>query len=258
MRAAQAGRAGGLHGHPQRLPDRDHRRPHVQPAPARRAPTGVRVPAAPGPGVFDLTPDRGRADARRRRQRVRRRGAAAGGRPGRRRLRGPGRGAHGRPGDRAADPRACPSRSAASPRSARPWPGRWSPRRSRTGDMGLAVAALGARRGRHRARRSGAPSSSRRPTSRRSPATTSRPRRWPSTSPPSLFDVLAPTTTARRDGDGFVLDGVKSQVPRGADAELFVVGALLDGAPALFLVESRHRRAHGRGRPGHGACARPR
>jgi alkylation response protein AidB-like acyl-CoA dehydrogenase len=55
--------------------------------------------------------------------------------------------------------------------------------------------------------------------------------------PRPLFDVLAPATTARRDGDGFVLDGLKSQVPRGADAELFVVGALLDGVPALFLVE---------------------
>ena len=55
--------------------------------------------------------------------------------------------------------------------------------------------------------------------------------------PAPLFDVLAPTTTARHDGDGFVLDGLKSQVPRGADAELFVVGALLDGAPTLFLVE---------------------
>ncbi len=37
---------------------------------------------------------------------------------------------------------ACRRRSAASPRSARRWPGRSSPRRSRTGDMGLAVAAL--------------------------------------------------------------------------------------------------------------------
>ena len=53
-----------------------------------------------------------------------------------------------------------------------------------------------------------------------------------------LFDVMEPATTARREGDGFVLDGAKSAVPRGADAELFVVGAQLDGSPALFLVES--------------------
>jgi len=53
-----------------------------------------------------------------------------------------------------------------------------------------------------------------------------------------LFDVLRPTTTATRTADGFLLNGVKSAVPRGADAELFVVGAALDGKPVLFLVES--------------------
>jgi alkylation response protein AidB-like acyl-CoA dehydrogenase len=56
--------------------------------------------------------------------------------------------------------------------------------------------------------------------------------------PQVLFDVLSPQTTAVRTGEGFVLNGVKSLVPRGADAELFVVGASLDGRPALFLVES--------------------
>ncbi len=58
------------------------------------------------------------------------------------------------------------------------------------------------------------------------------------TEPQVLFDVLSPRTTAVRKGDGFVLNGVKSLVPRGADAELFVVGAELDGRPVLFLVES--------------------
>ncbi|RYB90456.1 acyl-CoA dehydrogenase [Nocardioides oleivorans] len=56
--------------------------------------------------------------------------------------------------------------------------------------------------------------------------------------PTVLFDPFTLATTALRDGDGFVLDGVKSAVVRGADAELFVVGAMLDGTPALFLVES--------------------
>lgn len=56
--------------------------------------------------------------------------------------------------------------------------------------------------------------------------------------PAVLFDPFALATTALRDGDGFVLDGVKSAVVRGADAELFVVAAMLDGTPALFLVES--------------------
>jgi alkylation response protein AidB-like acyl-CoA dehydrogenase len=56
--------------------------------------------------------------------------------------------------------------------------------------------------------------------------------------PAVLFDALLPGTTAVRDGAGFVLHGVKSAVVRGAEAELFVVGASLDGRPALFLVES--------------------
>lgn len=55
--------------------------------------------------------------------------------------------------------------------------------------------------------------------------------------PTVLFDVLTPATTARRSGDGYVLNGVKSAVPRGNDAELFVVGAELEGKPVLFLVE---------------------
>lgn len=58
------------------------------------------------------------------------------------------------------------------------------------------------------------------------------------TEPTVLFDALEPSTTAVREGDGFVLNGVKSAVPRGAEAELFVVGARLDGEPVLFLVES--------------------
>jgi alkylation response protein AidB-like acyl-CoA dehydrogenase len=57
--------------------------------------------------------------------------------------------------------------------------------------------------------------------------------------PHALFDPLAPSTRATRKGDGFVLDGVKSAVVRGADDELFLVGAELDGSPQLFLVESK-------------------
>jgi len=56
--------------------------------------------------------------------------------------------------------------------------------------------------------------------------------------PGPLFDPFAPSTTARRTVDGYVLDGVKSLVPRAAQAELFVIAASLDGRPALFLVES--------------------
>ena len=56
--------------------------------------------------------------------------------------------------------------------------------------------------------------------------------------PAVLYDVFQPTTTATRTGDGYTLNGVKTLVARGASAELFVVGALLDGTPTLFLVES--------------------
>jgi alkylation response protein AidB-like acyl-CoA dehydrogenase len=56
--------------------------------------------------------------------------------------------------------------------------------------------------------------------------------------PHVLFDPFAPRTTARRTPSGFVLDGVKSLVPRADTAELFVVGARLEGRPALFLLES--------------------
>ena len=55
--------------------------------------------------------------------------------------------------------------------------------------------------------------------------------------PTPLFDPFRLRTTARRNGGGFVLDGVKSLVPRAAEAELFVVAADLEGKPVLLLVE---------------------
>lgn len=58
--------------------------------------------------------------------------------------------------------------------------------------------------------------------------------------PRALFDPFELATTARRVGGGFVLDGVKSLVPRAADAELFVIAATLeDSGPALFIVEAK-------------------
>ncbi|QCX27523.1 acyl-CoA dehydrogenase family protein [Nocardioides jishulii] len=56
--------------------------------------------------------------------------------------------------------------------------------------------------------------------------------------PTVLFDAMSPATTAVRSGDGYRLTGVKSAVVRGAEAELFVVGAQLEGKPALFVVPS--------------------
>jgi alkylation response protein AidB-like acyl-CoA dehydrogenase len=61
--------------------------------------------------------------------------------------------------------------------------------------------------------------------------------------PRALFDPFRLATRAREANGGFVLDGVKSLVPRAGDGELFIVGAELEGTgPALFIVESR---AHG-------------
>ena len=55
--------------------------------------------------------------------------------------------------------------------------------------------------------------------------------------PRPAFDPFALETVATRDGDRFVLSGEKALVPRGASADLLLVAATLDGAPALFLVE---------------------
>ncbi len=57
--------------------------------------------------------------------------------------------------------------------------------------------------------------------------------------PGVLFDPFDLATTARPSGDGYVLDGLKSLVPRADAAELFVVAAALeDSGPALFIVEA--------------------
>jgi alkylation response protein AidB-like acyl-CoA dehydrogenase len=56
--------------------------------------------------------------------------------------------------------------------------------------------------------------------------------------PRPLFDATRLQTTAVRTPSGYRLDGVKSLVPAAADAELFIVGAQLNGRPALFIVES--------------------
>ncbi|HEY2333798.1 MAG TPA: acyl-CoA dehydrogenase family protein [Solirubrobacterales bacterium] len=57
--------------------------------------------------------------------------------------------------------------------------------------------------------------------------------------PRPLFDPLALDAKARRDGEDWVLDGVKSLVARPGDCELFVVAAEAEGlGPALFVIES--------------------
>ena len=56
--------------------------------------------------------------------------------------------------------------------------------------------------------------------------------------PGVLFDPFELETTARRSDDGWILDGLKSLVPRAAAAELFVIAAAADDGPALFVVEA--------------------
>ncbi|BBZ27441.1 acyl-CoA dehydrogenase [Mycolicibacterium madagascariense] len=56
--------------------------------------------------------------------------------------------------------------------------------------------------------------------------------------PHALFDPTALKTVAVRTPSGYRLTGVKSLVPAAAAAELFVIGAQLNGKPALFIVES--------------------
>jgi alkylation response protein AidB-like acyl-CoA dehydrogenase len=58
--------------------------------------------------------------------------------------------------------------------------------------------------------------------------------------PRPLFNPFELQTTARESNGGYVLDGVKSLVPRAADSELFIVAAELeDRGPALFIIESK-------------------
>jgi alkylation response protein AidB-like acyl-CoA dehydrogenase len=57
--------------------------------------------------------------------------------------------------------------------------------------------------------------------------------------PRPLFNPVTLQTRARREQGQWILSGVKSLVPRAADAELFVIAADAEGlGPALFIVES--------------------
>ncbi|HWA55071.1 MAG TPA: acyl-CoA dehydrogenase family protein [Solirubrobacterales bacterium] len=57
--------------------------------------------------------------------------------------------------------------------------------------------------------------------------------------PRPLFDPLKLETTARKDGEDWVLNGVKSLIARPTECELFLVAAEAeDLGPALFVIES--------------------
>lgn len=55
--------------------------------------------------------------------------------------------------------------------------------------------------------------------------------------PQPLFDPFRPQTRAKKSGDGYSLTGIKSLVAAADSADLFVVSALLEGEPRLFIVE---------------------
>jgi alkylation response protein AidB-like acyl-CoA dehydrogenase len=74
--------------------------------------------------------------------------------------------------------------------------------------------------------------------------------------PQPLFDPFALRTRARAGAGGYLLDGVKALVPRGAEAELFVIAADLEGnGPSLFLVEPGTRGLSVAPEPGMGVRA---
>jgi alkylation response protein AidB-like acyl-CoA dehydrogenase len=73
--------------------------------------------------------------------------------------------------------------------------------------------------------------------------------------PRPLFDPFQLGTTAQRTPGGYKLNGVKALVPRAANAELFIVAASLEGAPALFILESGTSGVVIEGEPGMGLRA---
>ena len=74
--------------------------------------------------------------------------------------------------------------------------------------------------------------------------------------PRPLFDPLKLETTARREGDDWVLDGTKSLVARAADCELFLVAAETEDGPDAVRGRVRRRGPLGRSRAGDGPAAR--
>jgi alkylation response protein AidB-like acyl-CoA dehydrogenase len=52
-----------------------------------------------------------------------------------------------------------------------------------------------------------------------------------------LGEPSQPATTAKRDGDGWVLDGVKTCIPAGTYADAIIVSATTDDGAALFFID---------------------
>lgn len=70
-----------------------------------------------------------------------------------------------------------------------------------------------------------------------------------------LFDPFTLQTTARETGSGYILNGFKNGVVRGANAELLLVAAELHGQPRLFIVEAGTPGLKAKADPGMGVRA---
>jgi len=57
------------------------------------------------------------------------------------------------------------------------------------------------------------------------------------TEPNVMFDPMQLATTAVKKGGNWILNGKKSLVPLAAEAELFLVAAMTDNGPAVFIIE---------------------
>lgn len=57
------------------------------------------------------------------------------------------------------------------------------------------------------------------------------------TEPNVMFDPMQLATTAVKKGENWVLNGKKSLVPLAAEAELFLVAAMTENGPAIFIIE---------------------
>ncbi len=131
---------------------------------------------------------------------------------------------------------ACRMRLAASPRSARPSPACSSPRRSprRHRPRGraarpVAVATAIANYGSADQQATYLPAF----TEDENPP----PAALAIQEPQPLFDALAPAHTGTISGDQLTLNGTKALVANAPEAALFIVSALVDGAPRLVIVE---------------------
>lgn len=64
------------------------------------------------------------------------------------------------------------------------------------------------------------------------------------TEPSVMFDPMNLATTATKKGDAWILNGKKSLVPLAAEAELFLISAMTDNGPAVFIVEGGSEGLH--------------